>query len=140
MIRQFRLLLWCKRFASGFAQVEFVNETARRQVVQRLRTELQTAEIHFEEITLPIETPRQSIANHLVERLRHLSPGVVSVDGFAASLSMELPALANSIYRLNFMREPLGGTDHRQIWWLPTYLAELLERMTSDLESWIQLN
>ena len=90
-----RLLLWCKRSASGFAQVEFVDETARRQVVQRLRTELQTAEIHFEEITLPIETPRQSIANHLVERLRHLSPGVVSVDGFAASLSMERPALAN---------------------------------------------
>ena len=37
------------------------------------------------------------------------------------------------------MREPLGGTDHRQIWWLPTYLAELLERMAPILESWIQL-
>jgi tetratricopeptide (TPR) repeat protein len=134
-----RLLLWCKRTPPALAQVEFVDDNARRQVVDRLRAELGTAEVHFEEISLPIETPDRYVPDYLVNRLHAISAGVVSVDGFAAAFPSDRSKLADSIYRLSVKRELLASPSHRQIWWVPIYLAELLEQRAPDLESWIQL-
>jgi tetratricopeptide (TPR) repeat protein len=134
-----RLLLWCKRTPPALAQVEFVDDNARRQVVDRLRAELGTADVHFEEISLPTETPDRYVPDYLVNRLRTISAGVVSVDGFAAAFPSDRSKLAESIYRLSVKRELLASSSHRQIWWVPIYLAELLEQRAPDLESWIQL-
>jgi len=134
-----RLGLWGKRTPPGLAQVEFVDEKVRRLVVDRLRIDLGAASIQFTEISLLTETPERSVADYLIERLRSTPAGVVSVDGLAAALPHEAPKLADSIYRLNVKRELLMSPSHRQIWWVPTYLAELLEKIAPDLESWIQL-
>lgn len=134
-----RLGLWCKRTAPGLAQVEFVDESTRRRAMDRLDTELRAEAIAFTEMTLSTETPEAPLADQLIERLRDTPAGVVSVEGFAAAFPLDAPKLADSIYRLNVKRESLVSPRHRQIWWVPTYLAELLEKAAPDLESWIQL-
>lgn len=134
-----RLGLWCKRTTPGLAQVEFVDESVRRLVAYRLRAELAAVPIPLTEVALSAETPEAPAADQLIERLRDTPVGVVSVDGFAAAFPYDAPKLADSIYRLNVKRESLVSPGHRQIWWVPAYLAELLEKAAPDLESWIQL-
>jgi tetratricopeptide (TPR) repeat protein len=134
-----RLGLWCKREAPGLAQVEFIDESVRRLVVERLRGDLGAEAIPFTEITLSTETSESPLTDQIIDRLRDTPAGVVSVEGFAVAFPLDAPKLADSIYRLNVKRESLVSRCHRQIWWVPTYLAELLEKTAPDLESWIQL-
>jgi tetratricopeptide (TPR) repeat protein len=134
-----RLRLWCRRTTPGLAQVEFVEEETRRVLVARLRADLERAGVRLGEISLPAETAERIVADFLVDRLRETPEEVVSVDGFGAAFPYQADKAADAIYRLSVKRELLASTNHRQIWWVPTYLAELLEKIAPDLESWIQL-
>jgi tetratricopeptide (TPR) repeat protein len=134
-----RLRLWCKRTTPGLAQVEFVDDKVRRTVVERLRAELEAGGIRLLDLSLPADTAEQSAADFLVDHLRASPEGVVSVEGFGAAFPYQDDKAAEAIYRLSVRRELLAGANHRQIWWVPTYLAERLEKMAPDLESWIQL-
>jgi tetratricopeptide (TPR) repeat protein len=131
-----RLLLWCRRSESGFARVEFTSETARRQVVQGLRTALTAAGIPLHEITLPTGMEPAQLLRDLLWRLERLPPGVVSIDGFASALPDDTAGRADALYRFNLNRERLSRPQQRQVWWMPTHFAEAFVRVVPDLDSW----
>ncbi|HNL12689.1 MAG TPA: hypothetical protein PKJ92_02470, partial [Accumulibacter sp.] len=90
-----RLRLWARRSGAGLARVEFIDETARRQVVAKLHRALADEAIALHEIgfdVLPVDAPTPPpavgarLADELLARLRQLPPGVVSLDGLAAAL------------------------------------------------------
>jgi tetratricopeptide (TPR) repeat protein len=131
-----RLLLWCRRSESGFARVEFTSETARRRVVQGLRTGLTAAGIPLNEITLPTGMEPARLARDMLWRLEKLPPGVVSIDGFASALPDDPAGRADALYRFNLNRERLSRPQQRQIWWMPPHFAEAFVRVVPDLDSW----
>jgi tetratricopeptide (TPR) repeat protein len=134
-----RLFLWCCRPGTGIALVEFVDELVRQELVRQLRASLENAGGHFAELTLIPETRERPVADDLLERLQSLPAGTISVDGFADSFPIDKQELAQAIYRLSFKRELLATTGQHQIWWMPGYLASILERIAPDLTSWILL-
>ncbi|MBM4085241.1 MAG: tetratricopeptide repeat protein, partial [Planctomycetes bacterium] len=134
-----RLFLWCTRAPHGLARVEFVSEDSRLQVVNRLRVRLQAAGHLFHEISLPQSETPQALVGGLVRQLESLAAGVVSISGLAAALPQEPAALAQALYALNFNRENLARPPHRQIWWMPSHLAEAFLGASPDLNSWFVL-
>jgi len=131
-----RLLLWCQRTESGLARVELTSEEARRRVTAGLRPALVERGIAFHEVDLPTGMDATRLVRDLLWRLETLSPGVVSVNGFAAALPDQPEALAAALYLFNFNRERLARPRQRQIWWMPRHLAEAFLRIAPDLDSW----
>jgi len=130
-----RLASWCKRASRGLARVEFLSESARRQVVSSLLSMLAEAGIRFHEVSVPGARPAGRAVGDLIDHLSALAPGVVSVTGFADSVRTGDEA-GPLIAGLNLNRERLGKPALRQIWWLPPELAQRLLRDAPDLNSW----
>ena len=131
-----RLLLWCKRAESGFARVEFTDESVRQRVVAEMGPALSEANIPLHEISLPIGFEPARLVADLLRQLELLSPGVVSIDGFATALTAEPERLQSALYYFNFSRERLGKTRQRQIWWMPQHFADAFVKAVPDLDSW----
>ncbi len=133
-----RLLLWAQRRAPVLLRVEFVDELARKQVVQNLKDELQNNEIPVHEIELPTDQP-DDLGQWLVEKLEKLPPGVASIDGFALALPENDPELQRALYALNLRREVFASFPLCQIWWMPQHIIEQFAGRISDLNSWFRL-
>ena len=131
-----RLLLWCKRAESGFARVEFTDESVRQRVVAEMGPALSAANIPLHEISLPTGFEPARLVADLLRQLELLSPGVVSIDGFATALTAEPERLQSALYYFNFSRERLGKTHQRQIWWMPQHFADAFVKAVPDLDSW----
>ena len=131
-----RLLLWCKRAESGFARVEFTDESVRQRVVAEMGPALSEANILLHEISLPTGFEPARLVADLLRQLELLSPGVVSIDGFATALTAEPERLQSALYYFNFSRERLGKTHQRQIWWMPQHFADAFVKAVPDLDSW----
>jgi tetratricopeptide (TPR) repeat protein len=130
-----RLTLWSRRAPKGLARVEFDSEFARKRVVNGLRLALAEAGILFHEIELPPHTPASQVVQALVDQLDSLTPGVVSITGFATAFPNKVP-LEDSLRIFNFNREELAQPTLRQIWWMPTSFAGQFIRAVPDLNSW----
>ena len=133
-----RLLLWARRRRPVLLRVEFLDELARKQVVQNLRAQLQNDEIPVHEIELPTDQP-EDLAQWLVEKLEKLPPGVVSINGFAIALPEKDPERQRALYSLNLRREVFASLPLCQIWWMPQHIIELFAGRISDLNSWFRL-
>ena len=132
-----RLALWGRRAPKGLARVEFVSDFSRQEVVSQLRAMLpQDKPLH--EIELPFQQPAIEVVHFLRERLRKLTPGVVSITGFATAFSDDCP-LADSLRVLNFHRDNLAQFPLCQTWWMPRIFAEIFLRSVPDLDSWFIL-
>ncbi|HNE41450.1 MAG TPA: hypothetical protein PLJ80_16180, partial [Accumulibacter sp.] len=140
-----RLHQWARRSGAGLARVEFTDEAARRQVVAGLRQALAGEEIALYDIAFaplavddrtPPATLGTRLADELLDRLRALPPGVVSLDELAAALPPAPADLAAALYGFNLRREALAATAQRQIWWMPPHLATAFVQAVPDLASW----
>ena len=131
-----RLLLWSKRAESGLARVEFTDESVRQRVVAEMRPVLSAAQIPLHEVTLPTGIEPARLVEDLLRQMEILSPGVVSIDGFATALPAEAERLQSALYYFNFSRERLGNARQRQIWWMPQHFAVAFVRAVPDLDSW----
>jgi len=132
------LLLWGADPVVSFCRVEFVDEEARKQVVDRLRSGLAEKTVPFAEIDLPnVAEPGERVLQ-LVELLRAQPPGVVSLNGLGAAFPFH-DDLAPFLQALNFQREHLALRGLRQIWWMPVHIGEAFSRQIPDLDSWFQV-
>lgn len=135
-----RLALWGKRAAKGLARVEFISDFSRQAVITDLRTALpQTLPLY--EIELPFQQSSQDVVRFLLDRLRDLPAGVVSVTGFATAFSVDVP-LEDALRVLNFHREELAKFPLCQIWWMTSPFTDAFLRFIPDLDSWflVRLN
>ncbi|MCI0487664.1 MAG: tetratricopeptide repeat protein [Blastocatellia bacterium] len=130
-----RLNIWCKRAPKGLARAEFDSEFARSQAVNRLRLLLAETNTPFHEIQLPANKPAADVVRGLVERLKSLDAGVVSITGFSTAFP-EGDSFEASLRILNFNREILAAPPLRQIWWMPARFAGEFIRLAPDLNSW----
>jgi len=134
-----RLLRWSRRGVPGLAWVEYHDERTRQRFFERFAWMLRTESYPLHQIRLqPAETPA-AVVWRLLEAMQALPPGICSITGFATALPSEPYALAEALYAFSFQREALGKLPHRQIWWLPSYVADALIRTVPDLESWFTL-
>jgi len=78
------------------------------------------------------------VVRSLRDSLRELSPGVVSVSGFATAFSDEL-SLVDSLRVLNAYREVVALFPLRQVWWLTRPLVDMFLHVAPDLESWFMV-
>ncbi|MBW8035331.1 MAG: tetratricopeptide repeat protein [Planctomycetes bacterium] len=132
------LLLWAKRRVPVLLRVEFIDELARKQVVQNLKKELQTIEIPVHEIELPA-LRHDELAQWLTEELEKLPPGVASINGFATALPDKDPQLQQSLSAINLRREVFASFPLCQIWWMPQYRIDMFAGRINDLNSWFRL-
>jgi tetratricopeptide (TPR) repeat protein len=134
-----RLLRWSRRDVPGFAWVEYHDERTRQRFFERFAWMLPKDGLPLHQLRLQrAETPAR-IVWALLEEMQALPPGICSITGFATALPSEPYALAEALYAFSFQREALGKVPHRQIWWLPSYVADALIRTVPDLESWFTL-
>ena len=77
-----RLLLWSQRPTRGLARVKFYSEFSRQKVTANLSQTLQKEGINFTEIRLPLWAKPAYVLNFLVEKLKAIESGVVSISGF----------------------------------------------------------
>lgn len=135
-----RLALWGRRAAKGLARVEFLSDFSRQAVVTELRTALpQTLPLY--EIELPFQQLPLDVVRFLLDRLRDLPAGIVSVTGFATAFSADYP-LEDALRVLNFHREELAKFPLCQIWWMTSPFTDAFLRSIPDLDSWflVRLN
>jgi tetratricopeptide (TPR) repeat protein len=134
-----RLLRWSRRGVPGFAWVEYHDERTRQRFFERFAWMLQKERLPLHQLRLqPAETPA-AVVWALLKEMQALPPGICSITGFATALPSEPYALAEALYAFSFQREALGKLPHRQIWWLPSYVADALIRTVPDLESWFTI-
>lgn len=134
-----RLLRWSRRGVPGFAWVEYHDERTRQRFFERFAWMLRKDGLPLHQLRLqPAETPA-AVVWALLKEMQTLPPGVCSITGFTTALPSEPYALAEALYAFSFQREALGKVPHRQIWWLPSYVADALIRTVPDLESWFTL-
>ena len=133
-----RLELWARRAPKGLALVTYVSENARQQAVVELAAKLASAGIRHREIRLPAGLPAAELTRELDRSLRAEISAVTSVIGWGEAIDGE--RRADRLDGLRFLgahRERLIKSGLRQIWWMPSDLAESLAFATPDLESWI---
>jgi hypothetical protein len=133
-----RLISWSRRHSWGLARVEYISEFARERVLSSLRYTLAEQFIPLQEIELPPYRSASEIVQFLVEQLRKIDSGVVSISGFATAFKSETH-LEDSLRVLNFNRENLVPPTLRQIWWLPSSFAEVFVPAVPDLDSWFTI-
>jgi tetratricopeptide (TPR) repeat protein len=134
-----RLLRWSRPHVPGLAWVEYHDERTRQQFFERFAWMLRKEGLPLHQLRLqPAETPA-AVVWALLNEMQALPPGVCSITGFTTALPSEPYALAEALYAFSFQREALGKVPHRQIWWLPSYVADALIRTVPDLESWFTL-
>lgn len=132
-----RLALWGRRAPKGLARVEFVSDFSRQEVVSQLRVMVPQSKSLYE-IELPFQQPALVVVHFLQERLRNLTPGIVSITGLATAFSDDCP-LADSLRVLNFHRDNLAQFPLCQIWWMTQPFAGAFLRTVPDLASWFML-
>ena len=133
-----RLLLWSQRPTRGLARVKFDSEFSRQKVTTNLAKELQKEGINFTEIRLPLWAKPSYVLNFLVEKLKAIESGVVSISGFETAFDQEYDLL-DALRILNFNRERLADFNCRQIWWMSDKFQDRAIYFMPDLNSWFSL-
>jgi len=133
-----RLLLWSQRPTRGLARVEFYSEFSRQKVTANLSQELQKEGITFTEIRLLLWAKPSYVLNFLVEKLKAIESGVVSISGFETAFDQEYNLL-DALRILNFNRERLADFNCRQIWWMSDKFQDRAIYFMPDLNSWFSL-
>ncbi|MFQ3616914.1 MAG: tetratricopeptide repeat protein [Cyanobacteriota bacterium] len=130
-----RLVLWGGREMPGMARVEYSSEFSRQAVMNQVRAALEPRGILVQELELrPNQSPSVAVAD-LLERLSQLSPGVVSITGFARAFSPQVP-LEEALRLLNYHRDRYASFPLRQIWWMtPSFFQTAIHAMP-DMNSW----
>jgi tetratricopeptide (TPR) repeat protein len=139
------LVLWGRREGGSLARVEYIDENARRLAVAELFRKLGEEGVPVHEIDLPAALGGFLLPDYLKKSLSGISSGLVSISGFAVAMpdlaadSTKMQELGETIYALNFSREPLAAFPLRQIWWVPPHIADVLIQQLPDLNSWFGL-
>ena len=120
------------------ARVGWDSAIAREQVVEKLRVDLLTAGLPFEEIELPAGGSPDRVAHGLLERLERMRSGAVSITGVEWAYP-EGGDLNDTLGALSFLRGPLNAVPLRQIWWMPEHITERFVVAVPDFESWFRL-
>jgi tetratricopeptide (TPR) repeat protein len=129
------LALWGEAVPDGFARVEFLSEILRDRAIAELQHLFAAQQIPFHRLTLPRNASAPKVVSFLIEALRLLPDGVVSLNWSADVFSTDV-ALEDSLRVLNFVRESLAQFPLRQIWWMPYDFAHRVTRAIPDLNSW----
>lgn len=132
-----RLQLWCRLTPRGLALVEFHSESARRQVIELLKTQLPKEDGPFHALWLSLAPQAIEIVQRLVAELSGLGQGVVSVNGFGPLFPPDRPP-AELVSAFNFSRERLAAPPLKQIWWMPPHVVEAFRAGAPDLYSWFR--
>lgn len=133
-----RLKTWCVQWDRGLARVEWDSAFARRDVVDRLKESLGGLGIPLVEIALPPgETGHETVLG-LLEKLRSAGDSVASITDLEWAFP-EHGSQLETLAALSFRREALAALPVRQIWWMPSTLAERFVVGVPDLDSWFQL-
>lgn len=132
-----RILLWSRLTPQGLALVEFQSKPARQQVISALRESLSEEGCLFHELSLAQEPNAIEVVHRLVDDLRIVGTGVVSLGGFGRLFSPERPT-AELASAFNFNRERLAAPPLRQIWWMPPHVVGAFRHGAPDLFSWFR--
>lgn len=116
-------------------RIEYSGEFARMAALDRVNAQLEEAEVPHHEIELPFRQPPEKVVSELIQRLRALDEGVVSISGFGNAFDDSV-SLREAIGHLNFQRERFADNSLRQIWWMPRPFAEAFMRFAPDTHSW----
>lgn len=132
-----RVLLWCRSTPRGMAFVEFQSEPARQRVITALQASLPDEAGPLHELTLaPAPSPIE-VVHRLVDELRALDGGVVSLDGFGRLFPPGHPP-ADLVSAFNFNRERLAQPPLKQVWWMTPRVVDAFRHGAHDLYSWFQ--
>jgi tetratricopeptide (TPR) repeat protein len=133
-----RLKSWCIHHERGLARAEWDSAYARQLVVDRLKVSLDGSGIPLVEIELPPNEPAGKTVRTLLETLQSVSGSVASITGIEWAFP-EHGTRLDTLVGLSFQRETLASLAVRQIWWVPSHLAERFVLGVPDLDSWFQL-
>lgn len=132
-----RIRLWCRLTPQGLAFAEFQSELARQRVIAALRTSLPEEAGPFHELSLAPAPVAVAVVHRLVDDLKALGGGVVSLDGFGPLFPPGRPP-ADLVSAFNFNRERLAALPLKQIWWIPPRVLEAFRHGARDLYSWFR--
>ena len=129
------LAYWCRVAPEGLACVSYLTESTKQETQKQLCHILNEKNILYSEIELPKFPSTNELVGWLKSHLKTLTPSVVSLQGFASTLSNE-SSLENQLRVINAHRENLALYPLRQIWWLPQYIADAFLHFAPDFYSW----
>jgi tetratricopeptide (TPR) repeat protein len=127
-----RLEAWARAPGEGMALVQYLSESSRLEVVERLRP-LDLAELEF-----PSTGDVERDVRHLVDRLRSLPNRIASISGLEAAFPMGAER-ERAIVLLNFLRESMAFFSGRQVWWITHDGARLMRERAPDWLSWFSM-
>ncbi len=129
------LALWGSLAPRGLGRVVYHSEYARQRVVRDLQAALKESNTPFHQLDLPPFQPAVEVVRFLLDHIKDLEPGVVSIAGFATAFEEDV-SLAESLYLLSVNRENLARFPLRQVWWMTPYFADTFIKAVPDLSSW----
>lgn len=125
-----RLSLWCQQAPDGMARVNYSSSFAKAQVMDLLRLSLKEKGIRLLEISLQVLENERELIQSVIEQIRSLKEGVVSLDAISIQNGEAI------LQQLDLFREQIALPDIRQIWWIHPLMVNYLISRFPDLDSW----